>query len=144
MAIILTLLQVGWVNLYRFQQTATTGAAIDTLVSDIRNQQIRAMNGDTYNTGTTNNFGIYFQSDRYTLFFGSAYSAAASTNFVIRFEPNIRMTGNTFASNQLIFVKGSGEINTTDLEDTVTLQNTSSGETTTIRLNRMGAITQIQ
>src|SRR5258708_5928133 len=63
-------------SLTRTQQHTSTNTTIDSVLSDIKQQQLNAMINDTQGTGIINPYGLYFQSNKYTLFSGSAYSLA--------------------------------------------------------------------
>lgn len=143
MAVMGILMQFGSVSLIRFQQYASTNSSISSLVRDIRQQQLRAMSGDTAGTGTRNDFGIHFLPDRYIAFFGASYSPTNPTNFVIVLEPNIRIAATTLPGGTLIFRRGSGEIATGNAEETISIRNTANNELRIIRINRLGVITAI-
>ncbi|MCX7997280.1 MAG: type II secretion system GspH family protein [Patescibacteria group bacterium] len=137
------IMQLGSVSLLRFQQFASIQAATGSMLSDIKQQQLKAMVGDTGNIGIRGPFGVHFLPDRYVLFSGPAYDPGDSTNFVITTEQNIRIDSTTLTGNSLVFSAGSGEVVTTDQVETITLRNTANGESRTITINRLGVITDI-
>lgn len=127
-------------NLVNVQKTTSINSTIDALVSDIKSQQIKAMAGAGA-TGTEN-YGIYFQSDRYILFTGIAYSSTNSSNFTVMLPSNIEFANSTFPNNSLVFLRQSGELSgATDSLSTITIQDTSGFDKKTIKVNRYGAIT---
>ena len=80
--IIAILLGFATFNLTNVQKVTSVNSAIDTLISDLRSQQIKAMVGNG-NNGNVNNYSIHFQSDRYVLFTGGTYSSTDSSNFSV-------------------------------------------------------------
>lgn len=131
-------------NLTRTQQHTSTNTTIDSIVSDIKQQQLKAMINDTQGDGVVNSFGIYFQQTTYTLFKGSAYSTTDTTNFVVNLDTNLQFVNITFPNASLIFAKGSGEVsNYVAGQDTIQIKNLSSNETKTITVNKYGTITSV-
>ena len=142
MTVLAILLGIVTLNLNTAQQNTTNVSTIDTLIADLSQQQIKAMVGDTEGRSTLDNYGIYFNNATYTLFHG-AYSALESTNFSVNLPTTQHFT-TTFPGNQVIFLKGSGEISGfTAGQNTITVANTTSGQQKIIQINRYGVITAI-
>ena len=116
------------INLLRPQTQATLDTIVTTLVSDLKEQQIRAMTGDGPSA-----YGVYFEPSRYPLFTGPIYSASAADNFSVNMEEGITISPTT----SVVFAQRSGETTTT----TFTITNTNSGEQKTITINILGAVT---
>lgn len=137
--ILVILFAASLVNLGKPQETANIATTIDTLVADIKAQQIQSMSGDTGSTTTAQLHGIYLEASQFTLFAGSTYSSSDPNNFVESLPTTIRLT-TTIPSAQLIFVKGTGEVQGyTAGNNTITL--TSANATHTITVGRYGATT---
>jgi len=125
------------------QNKASLNTTIDLLVNDLKQQQLRAMVGDTEGRATNDHYGVYIQTSTYTLFHGSAYSGADQYNFAITVNSPVQLT-TTFANSSVIFTKGTGELlNFVNGSNTLTVENTVSGEQKVITLNRYGVITSI-
>lgn len=130
-------------NLGNVQRTTSVNSAIDTLVSDIKSQQAKAMAG-TGNSGSGDSFGIYFQVDRYILFTGTTYSSTNSSNFSITLGSNLVFANSTFPNNSLVFLRQSGELNGfIDGMNTIDIQDVQGLNKKTITVNRYGAITKM-
>ncbi|OGH14979.1 MAG: hypothetical protein A2860_02125 [Candidatus Levybacteria bacterium RIFCSPHIGHO2_01_FULL_37_33] len=130
-------------NLANVQKITSINSAIDTLVSDIKSQQTKAMAG-AGNSGTGESYGIYFQSDRYILFTGITYSSTNSSNFTIMPGSNLEFVNSTFPDNSLVFSHQSGELNGfTDGMNTIVIQNIQGLGKKTVTVNRYGVITKI-
>ena len=114
------------INLIRPQTQANLDTTVTTLVSDLKQQQIRAMSGDGPSA-----YGVYLEPNRYTLFTGSIYSAGATDNFSINMDGGVTLSPTT----QIVFAQRSGETSTT----TITVTNTNSNQTKTITINQYGA-----
>jgi len=132
------------INFLRTQQKASSRTSINTVVADIKEQQIKAMVGDTEGRSTIDYYGVYFQPTQYTLFHGASYNAGDSANFVIKLGNTTQFSSITFPSSSVVFSKGSGEIvGFINGSNTVTLKNLQSNDTKTITINRYGVITQV-
>ncbi|HSW88738.1 MAG TPA: hypothetical protein VLG12_06270 [Candidatus Saccharimonadales bacterium] len=131
-------------NLTRTQQHTSTNTTIDALVTDIKQQQLKAMIQDTQGNGVVDAYGIYFQSTKYTLFKGTVYSSSDTTNFTVNLDTNLQFTNIAFPSTSIIFAKGSGEVtNFTAGQNTIQIKNISSNEVKTITINKYGTITSV-
>lgn len=132
------------INLVGAHRSASIGAVVDTFVADARQQQIKAMSGDTEGTAAAGAYGIHFANNEYTLFYGETYTPAASSNFVIELPGNTVMS-TTFPGSTLIFNKANGEVKDfSDSQNTVTIQNAAGSGQTIIEFNKYGVITTIQ
>ncbi len=143
MGIIAILISYSVVNLTSIQHTTYLGTTIDTFISDLKQQQLKAMVGDTEGRGVNDYYGIRFGTTDYALFHGASYSVSSS-NPVIPLTSSIQFSNVTFPQSRIVFEKGSGEIvGFTVGSNTITLRNTVTSEVKTITINRYGVITQI-
>lgn len=143
MGMIAVLISYSVVNLTTIQHTTYLAATVDTFISDLKQQQLKAMVGDTEGRGVNDYYGISFGTNDYALFHGSSYSASSS-NPVIPLTSGMQFSSVTFPQSRIVFDKGSGEvIGFTVGSNTITLRNTLTNETKTITINRYGVITQI-
>ena len=136
----ITALLFGFItlNFVNVQKITSINSVIDTLISDMKSQQTKAM------VGTGESFGIYFQSDRYILFTGTTYSSTNSSNFIIMLGSNIEFVNSTFPDNSLVFLRQSGELNGfIDGMNTISIQNSQGLGKKTITVNRYGIVTKI-
>lgn len=142
MTIFAILTAIVVLNLNTAQHKATISSTLETLISDISQQQINAMVGETEGRVQAATYGINFASTKYILFHGT-YNANDATNFSITL-PTVQTVTSTFPSSQLIFSQGSGEIQAFDpAKNTITLNDTTSGEQKVITINKYGVITSI-
>src|SRR3989344_3323623 len=121
--IIALLFGFATINLVNVQKVTSINSAIDTLVSDMKSQQTKAMVGTGSVAGES--FGMYFQSDRYILFTGTTYSSTNSSNFTIMLGSSIQFANSTFPDNTIVFLRQSGELSGfIDERNTIAIQNT--------------------
>lgn len=139
LVILSVLLALTTVNLARPQTTSSLDGAVNTLVADIKSQQMLAMSGDQGSTTSQQPQGLYLQPSSYTLFAGSTYSAGDTNNFVINTGQGITLA-TTFPSTGLIFNKGTGDVNGfVNGSNTITLS--FNGTSKVVTVSRFGAVT---
>ena len=142
--ILATITGLAIVNLSGIQRRSYLSAQLQTIVADIKSQQLKAMNGDTGGSSAHNAFGVRFSSSGYTLFRGSSYNASDTSNAVVALEGNIAIADVTFPGSQVVFASGSGGLGTYTAGSTsFTLRNTIDSTEKTVTINRYGAITSI-
>ncbi|MEI6532828.1 MAG: prepilin-type N-terminal cleavage/methylation domain-containing protein [Candidatus Roizmanbacteria bacterium] len=121
---------------------ATLDSATNILIADIKQQQLKSMSGASNDVGSVQPFGIYFETNKYTLFSGSTYTPSNNQNFVVTLDEGQTLTNVRFPSNTLLFSRQSGEIsNFLNGSTSVVLLNTRSKEQKTITINQLGSIT---
>lgn len=131
-------------NLVRLQNNTSQQSSLDTLISDLKSQQIKAMNGITEGRSTNDNYGIYFLADRYVLFHGTSYSSTDSTNFEVALPAGIEIQSTTLPNNTVIFTKLSGEVmGFISGNNTINVRETNINKQSTISINRYGVITSV-
>lgn len=122
------------VNLIHLQRRSSLTTTVDTLVSDLYSQQNKAMVGDTEGRVTVDEYGVHFETNKYSFFHGLSYS---TSDFDVELDPSLQFLSTT----DIIFSKGGGEVSGAPI--TVTLQDTTNGNIKTIIFNRYGVITDI-
>ncbi|MFI5271103.1 MAG: Tfp pilus assembly protein FimT/FimU [Candidatus Saccharimonadales bacterium] len=124
------------INLGKAQQSASLSSVTQTLLADIKNQQMLAMSGGSGSSSTQQSQGVYIQSSNYTLFSGTTFNSGDTYNYSVNIDP-IQLT-TTFPSGQIVFNKGDGSVaNFNSSKNTVTLSE--SGTTKVISLNQFGS-----
>lgn len=142
MSIFAILTGIITLNLNTAQHNATISTTVETLLTDLNQQQIKAMVGDTEGRTEADTYGIHFGTTTYTLFYGT-YSATETTNFSINL-PTVQQVTTTFPNDEIIFLQGSGEIAGYDADtDTIVVQDIVTGEQKTIELNQYGVVTGV-
>lgn len=139
MSLLILLVTLATLNLFQFQHSSQLSATVSSFIADYKEQQIKAMVGDTSGSGALSNYGIFFGTNSYTEFqntFGTA-------NFSVSIPGSLQFT-TTFPSSQIIFLKGSGEVSGfTSSKNTITIRDTANNAQQTITVNRYGVVTSV-
>lgn len=123
------------VNLISFSRKSALSSTVSMLISDIRQQQLKAMMGDGGSLETPSNYGVYFQQTSYVLYKGDSYNPADPQNFVVTLEGNLQFST---PSAQVNFSRSSGLIPAPSAQAII---DTTNGEMEEIQLNKYGVIT---
>lgn len=140
LGIVATLVAMGVIGSLSFRSASTLRTTAITLQSDLANQQIKAMTGDTEGRSSADTYGIFFAPSSYTLFHGSVYNPSDSTNFTVQLGEELALA-TTYPNSQLIFTKASGEPVTSPNPATIIIRDTNNTLQYTLTLNRFGVIT---
>jgi prepilin-type N-terminal cleavage/methylation domain-containing protein len=125
-------------NLIQPQKTVSLDGTLAAVVADLKSQQIKAMGGDEVSGSTAQPHGIYVQSDRYTLFKGTTYSAVDTDNFVVMMDAGTTLATTNMPSGQMTFTKGTGAVTSFTSAPTITVS--SGGSSKIITINRHGVV----
>lgn len=129
------------VSLVRPQTSAASTSIVNELVTDLKNQQFKAMMGDSGTATSAQAHGVYIQSNQYTLFKGSSYSSVDADNGVVATKSGTSLS-TTLPSGQVVFAKGTGEVSGfVNGSNTINITNTATGGVTQIVINRLGVVT---
>ena len=124
----------------RFRSSGDINAVINNFISDAKNQQIKAMLGDTEGGGIVDKYGIYLTSNKYVLFHGSTYSSSDTNNLSINMKSGIQIL-NSFPNNSIIFIQKSGEIASYNSgSDTITIKDNNNSISRILKFNKYGSI----
>ncbi len=110
----------------------------EILLTDLKQQQLKAMVGDTEGRPDSDSYGVHFDSDRYVLFHGLTYSPFEPSNSIINLEDNMQFNNPDF---NIVFSKISGEIAVPAI---IELQDNANSRLKRINLNTLGVVTQIE
>jgi len=124
------------INLVRPQTQASLDTIVKTLVSDIRQQQVKAMGGDTDSTSAAIEHSIRFETNRYIIFRGITYNPSEPSNFAVDLDGSLQIS----PIQEVVFVKRSGEV-LVGAPMTINITNTQTGQQKIITINKYGAIT---
>jgi prepilin-type N-terminal cleavage/methylation domain-containing protein len=138
MGIISVLFTISSLLLLNLIPKASFTAQSEILISEIRQQQLKAMTGYTQGAEEGGSYGIFFQEHGYTLFKGQEYDPLSSSNLTIAVDgPDSIAT--TLPNNQLVFAAGSGEVvGYVFGQNSITLSNSNTAESIIINLNEYG------
>ncbi len=126
------------------QTQADLDGEVLKLISDIKSQQLGAMIGLTSAVSIPTAYGVYFSPNGYVLFRGTSYDPADPENFSVSFPSTVELESTNLATSTIIFNRLTGEVYAySDSANSVTFRNTVSSATTTLVINRFGALTKI-
>lgn len=132
MGVIAILFSLSAPQLFRLRDRNSLQTTSTQLLSLIRQQQLKSMN-------SPNEYGIYFEQSKYTLFDGTTYSAIDPTNSETILDYPLQFTLIQFPSSQLVFASGSGEIVSFDPNNhSFILEETLNNDQTTVQFNSLG------
>lgn len=137
MSILVTLMGIVTINLITAQQRAEINTVINTFIADSKDQQLKAMVGDTEGRSSAGSYGIHMDSNQYVLFYGSTYDSDDVSNKIVELPDNLEFT--TFNTN-IIFSQVSGNLPATTQ---ATLFDSSANRQKTIQFNIYGVITAV-
>lgn len=139
MAIVGIFARLVTLDLFRSQQRSSLTVARDSIVRDIRSQQLRAMSGDMTTAGVYVDYSIRFETNKYILFPGSVYSSDNPDNTVVPLDAILQFSSILFPTSIITFARLSGDIRSyAPGQDSVTLTNVQTGEHYTIQMNIRG------
>jgi len=138
-AIVSLLLGLVTLNLFQFQHRSQLSSTVSSFLADYKEQQIKAMVGDTGGTGASSNYGIYFGTSSYTEF----QNTYGTSDFTVSLPSGIQFS-TTFPNSQILFLKGSGEVSGfTSGQNTIILKDTVNNNQQTITVNRYGVVMSV-
>lgn len=127
-------------NLINPQKKSSVDSQIQTLVSDIKSQQLASMQGETGGQATAQKHGISISAAKYTLFTGNTYNPADTNNFDVTLDGDLQLT-TSLTSSVLIFEKISGEVaGFSSGQNTITISSPSGGQNKIITVNPYGSL----
>ncbi len=145
MTIFFVMMALAIPNLLGSRSQAEINSAVPVLISDIKNQQLKAMLGATEGRATTDYYGVHFETNTYTLFHGLSYNPVDTSNAIVSLSGTLKFGSIAFSNAQIIFQKGNGEVvGFNSVANTVVLIDPSNNESRTITLNSYGTITGVQ
>ncbi len=143
MGIMVILIGLATINLLSAQHKASLSSTVDIFMADLKEQQVKAMVGDTEGRSAVDAYGMRFATTGYTLFHGPNYKSGDSTNYTPDFPTTIQISS-TIPTAQIVFASGSGEFtNFTQGTNTVIFTDTTTNEQRIVSVNRYGVVVGI-
>jgi hypothetical protein len=122
------------------QQGSSVDSAIQTLVADINQQQIKAMLGEV-SSSVPIEYGVHFTPTGYVVFKGSTYSAADTSNITITLSDNLTFNTINIPDATIAFSRIYGEVvNYSATQHSIELKSKYSNEAKILTFNRYGVI----
>lgn len=141
MVIFSSLVGLVTINLTYAHRRATLNTVVTTIIGDFKEQQTKAIVGDTEGRATSDNYGMYFQANSYTLFHGTTYSPADTANALFMIDENVQIINPNY---QVLFLRASGEVSGYNpATNTIVVRDTTNNTQKIIQYNRYGVITTV-
>jgi prepilin-type N-terminal cleavage/methylation domain-containing protein len=140
-AILIILFFVTTQSLFRGSRVTSLSEVTNQLVRDLRETQIRAMQGQTSSGGGLLDRSIRFDSNQYIVFPGSVYDPDNPDNYAVILPETIQVSDVSFADDAIIFARGSGDVrNYVSGADTLVITDSGLGASATVRVNNRGVV----
>jgi type II secretory pathway pseudopilin PulG len=144
-AMIAALIGLTYTNVFSSGRKATLAGTIETLVTDIRSQQTKAMSSVPVGGAVPVGYGIHFEPTMYSLFSGLTYNPSDPANAVISIDPRETFITISLPDNNIVFAAQSGIFTGySPTQRSIVLYHMDSGEMKTIEVNQYGVITAMQ
>lgn len=142
--IIAVLSSFAFINLFNTKYTASFQTSIDTLITDFKQQQLKAMVGDTEGRGgSPDSYGIHFETNTYTLFHGTIFNQSDTSNFTIKLGDNIQILDD-WNLQSIIFTALNGEVLIfNSSKNNFKIKNVLTQDQKTVTFNKFGIITSV-
>ncbi len=125
-------------SLLNIQHRTTISTAVESVIGDLKSQQLKAMAGKEKPSSTSSDsYGIHFDGTSTYILYHGTYSAGSSDNVSV--TPDQAITFSATPAN-ISFSQITGE---TGAADTITAQYISGSETKTILINKYGIVTSV-
>lgn len=129
------------INLLSGQNKATVQNSLQPLIADIKDQQMKAMQGDTEGRTAPDYYGIHFATTSYTLFHGTSFSSTDPANLTIPLAQGLQFSQINLTNNNVIFIPLNGEFyGYSSIANSVILKDMSSQQTKTLQFNYLGVL----
>ena len=139
--LVATLFLLATPSLFRGHRGATLTETANQLVRDLRETQIRVMQGETPSGGALLDRSIRFEEDRYIVYPGVVFDSGNPENQTVVLPPTMRFTSIGVPGNTLTFARSSGDIRSfVPGADSVGLTETALGTAVTFRVNSRGVV----
>jgi len=136
-AILFLLISMNFSDARTGTSLTTTG---DTLLSDLKSQQTKAMVGDTEGRGIPDTYGVYIKPTSYVLFHGESYVPASTDNFEIKAADGVTLS-TTFPSGTIIFATNSGDlVNFNAAQNQIIVKDAYTTRQKVIQFNKLGTV----
>lgn len=139
MSIFIILAGLSTINLLNAKHKSSLSTSVDTFISDLKQQQLKAMIGDTEGSGVISNYGIHFETTSYTLF---RNTYLGTSDFTVNLPDTIRISTG-LSGSQILFSKGSGEVANYDpvpANNIIIISDPIDGNQKIITINEYGVV----
>ncbi len=128
-------------SLFQSHQSLSLNTVVQKMISDIKNQQMHAMQADTVIQGQYVDFSVYFEANKYVLFSGLVYDPSNPTNIEMRIDAPMSLFFIGVPQSIISFSRLSGDVRSFTIgQDTIVVKNSQTTETQSVRINKRGVL----
>ena len=132
-----SLMLIATISLSTVKQQASLNTSIAILLADLKQQQLKAMVGETEGRSYTDSYGLHFGTANYVLFHGSSYSATDAANLTINLGDSIAVAS---APGEIVFSQLSGNATGSAI---ITLRDSTTSFQKSVIMNKYGVVTDV-
>lgn len=143
-SILVLLFTATTVVLNGVERKASSVSGINRLISDIKEQQLKAMVSDAGSGTVASSSGVYFNKTDYVLFRGNSFNAQDSTNYTTTLDEGLEFSDINLPNSQIRFQVQTGQVeNYVAGQDNFSLLDTSTGTKKKLTINQMGVVLSV-
>lgn len=140
-AIIILMFFITTQSLFRGHRVVSLSETTNQLVRDLRETQLKSMQGIFGTGGISADRSVRFEEDRYILYSGLVYDSDDPQNQVVNLPASTRISFIVLPNNTITFARGSGDVRSFSFgQDSVTLTDVSIGLSKTVHVNKRGVV----
>lgn len=129
------------INLIRPQAKSSVDNITNSVVAEIKGQQLNTMYADAQGGTSASKYGVYFENNKYILFKGNSYVSADPDNLSYDLPQGVEFIAINLPSSQIIFDQLSGEVGNYDPgNNNIQVKHSAEGTVVTISINEYGRI----
>lgn len=138
LGMILVLPMVFWWGIGRGDKLEGTTQEV---VSTINEAHADTVSGKSPDGNDSSSYGIHFESNYYVYFVGTLYNQASPGNKRTDLSGGVTFSQIRLPGNNIIFEQVTGEVLNFDAnQNAIEIQDTNTGQTTTITISRYGGV----
>ena len=142
MGIVAIIFSISLIGVSVFNPKDDLDGFYEIFLTNLKQQQIYALTGQTSGQIDNGNYGVYIDGDGYVLFRGTNYNEEDVDNFEVRLDDLVLST--TFPQSTIVFEKDGGAIdNYSDGSNTVSLEHLHDNKSIVVSLGKYGTIEQV-
>jgi len=141
-----TILAIATPNLFTPLGVEKVNSLSTDIISLLKDAQTKAISSETFGQGLTEDFGIHFAQNSYTLFKGSVYNPADTNNFSVATPNSLSIVPNLPCPvipndcNNIVFSRLTGEVQNFDQAKNSLCISDSISNTIKLETNYLGVV----
>ncbi len=142
MGIVAIIFSISLIGVSVFNPGNDIDGFYEIFLTNLKQQQIYALTGQTSGQADNGNFGVYIDGDGYVLFKGDNYDEEDGSNFEVRLDNLLVST--TFPQSTIVFDKDGGAINNfSNGCNTISFEHLHDNKSIVVNLGKYGTVEQV-